>query len=469
MVIGMDRDFFVTAMKLTTKQILLLNGIISFSVVLLTKGDEMLWRASALGGLMVFFWFFDVIPMYVTALLPLALGIPMGLISGEDIAGAYSNKFVFLFLGGFILALAMEKWNVHKQLAHTIITLVGSSKSRILMGFMLSTGILSMWISNTATTLMMLPMVMAVIKNLDHEENSRFPRFLLLSIAYSASIGGMATLVGSPPNSIMAGYLEANQGISISFFDWMKFGMPISFILLTLLYFFFIIQIRGEVNGDKIHVGIEKKPWSKDQLRIIILFLIVVVLWSFRTLIIKYTGFSYGDEHVAVFGAILMFILPSSKNEPILEWSDTTKLPWGILLLFGGGLALAKMLEINGVVTEVANMFARFENINLGILLLIIVAITVFGTEIMSNTAMVSVFIPVIATFAISADIPITTLCIPVALAASCAFMLPIGTPPNAIVFSGSDLKIRQMAQTGFVLNVMSVLIVSVYAMLFVS
>lgn len=455
-------------MKLTTKQTLLLVGILAFSILLFLKGDEMLWRASSLGGLMVFLWFFDVIPMYVTALLPLALGVPMGLLSGEDIAGAYSNKFVFLFLGGFILALAMEKWDVHKQLAQTIISLVGSSKSRILMGFMLSTGVLSMWISNTATTLMMLPMVMAVIKNLDHEENSRFPRFLLLSIAYSASIGGMGTLVGSPPNSIMAGYLYDSQGITITFLDWMKFGMPLAFGLLTLLYFFFIIQIRGERNGDKINVGIQKKPWSKDQLRIISIFLVVVLLWSLRTLIIKYTGFKYGDEHVAILAAIVMFILPSSKKDPVLVWSDTQKLPWGILLLFGGGLAMAKMLENNGVITEVAAMFENFNELNVGILLLVVVTIAVFGTEFMSNTALVSVFVPVIATFAISAGLSITELCIPVALSASCAFMLPIGTPPNAIVFSGSDLKIRQMAQTGFILNVMCILIVVVYAILFI-
>lgn len=465
----MDRDFFFTAMKLTTKQLLLIVGIVSFSALLLMKGDDMLWRASALGGLMVFFWFFDVIPMYVTALLPLALGIPMGLLSADDLAGSYSNKFVFLFMGGFILALAMEKWDVHKQLAHTIITLVGSSKSRILMGFMLSTAILSMWISNTATTLMMLPMVMAVIKNLDHEENSRFPRFLLLSIAYSASIGGMATLVGSPPNSIMAGYLHESQGITITFLDWMKFGMPISFILLTLLYFFFIIQIRGERNGDKLHIGIEKKPWSKDQIRIILLFLVVVMLWSFRTIITEYSGFDYGDEHVAILAAILMFILPTSKKTPVLEWNDTQKLPWGILLLFGGGLAMAKMLENNGVITEVANMFQNFGDLNVGILLFIVVTIAIFGTEFMSNTALVSVFIPVIATFAVGAGLSVTELCIPVALAASCAFMLPIGTPPNAIVFSGSELTIRQMAQTGFVLNLMSVLIVVTYAIMFIN
>lgn len=464
-------------MKITTKQLLLIFGFLAFIalqfVSLEDEGKQMLLRASSLGGLMVFFWFFDVIPMYVTALFPIALGVPMGLLSSEDIAGAYAHKFVFLFLGGFILALAMEKWDVHKQLAHTIITLVGSSKAKILLGFMLSTGILSMWISNTATTIMMLPMVMAVIKNLDAEENSRFPRFLLLSIAYSASIGGMATLVGSPPNSILAGYLESNQGISISFLDWMKYGMPLSFVLLTLLYFFFLIQIRGERNADKIHVGIEKKPWNSDQIRIIILFLIVVVLWSTRGLVLAYfedhqIDFTYGDHHIAILGAIFMFILPGSKGDPILIWSDTQKLSWGILLLFGGGLAMAKMLENNGVITEVANMFKNFNDLNIGILLLIVVAIAIFGTEFMSNTALVSVFVPVIATFAVGAGLSITELCIPVALSASCAFMLPIGTPPNAIVFSGSNLKIRQMAQTGFILNVMAILIVVIYAMLFI-
>jgi sodium-dependent dicarboxylate transporter 2/3/5 len=464
-------------MKLTTKQILLLVGTIVFIGTLFidleNHGDQQLLRASSLGGLMIFFWFFDVIPMYVTAMLPLALGVPMGLIEAEDIAGAYAHKFIYLFLGGFILALAMEKWDVHKQLAQTIIRLVGRSKSRILLGFMLSTAVLSMWISNTATTIMMLPMVLAVIKNLD-EQGTRFPKFLLLSIAYSASVGGMATLVGSPPNGILAGYLAENQGITITFADWMKFGMPLSFGLLTLLYFYFIIQLRGERNGDELNVGIEKKPWNRDQKRIISFFLLIVVLWTTRGLVMSYLKeydirFSYGDEHIAIFGAILMFILPSEKGQPLLEWNDTKNLPWGVLLLFGGGLALAKMLETNGVITEIAILFEGFKDVNVGVLLLIVVAIAIFGTEIMSNTALVSVFIPIIATFAISAGISITELCIPIALSASCAFMLPIGTPPNAIVFSGTDLKIRDMVQTGFVLNLMAVLIVVTYAMLFIS
>lgn len=455
-------------MKLTTKQILLIIGIVGFIVTLLSNDGDPLWRAGALGGLMIFFWFFDVIPMYATAMLPLALGVPMGLVNADDLAGAYSNKFVFLFLGGFVLALAMEKWDVHKQLAVSIIALVGSSKSRLLLGFMLSTGILSMWISNTATTLMMLPMVLAVIKNMDNQEGSRFPRFLLLSIAYSASIGGMATLVGSPPNSIMAGYLQDSQGITISFLDWMKYGMPLTFILLTMLYFFFIMQLRAEKGTNKVTVDLQKQPWTKNQLRIILLFTVVVLLWSFRPLIIDFIGFSYGDEHVAILAAILMFILPSTEKTPMLAWKDTEKLPWGVLLLFGGGFALAAMLEKNGVILEVANLFKDFESFTLGVLLLVVVGITIFGTEIMSNTAMVSVFIPIIATFAVGADLSVMAMCVPVALSASCAFMLPIGTPPNAIVFSGSDLTIKQMAQTGFWLNVVFGLVIVVYAMLFI-
>ncbi|MFK7787670.1 MAG: SLC13 family permease [Crocinitomicaceae bacterium] len=465
-------------MKLTTKQILLLIGALAFVGMLFVNfeesKDQMLFRATTLGGLMVFFWFSDVIPMYVTALLPIALGGPMGLISPDEIAGAYANKFIYLFLGGFILALAMEKWDVHKQLAQTIIRKVGRSKSRVLLGFMVSTGVLSMWISNTATTIMMLPMVLAVIKNLDDQDNSRFPRFLLLSVAYSASIGGMATLVGSPPNSILAGYLAENHGINISFADWMEFGLPLSLVLLTLLYFFFIVLLRGESNGDKLNIEIEKKPWNRDQKKIIVFFSVIVTLWTTRGLVLSSLesfniNFSYGDEHVAILGAILMFIIPSSKGQPLLEWNDTQKLPWGVLLLFGGGLGLAKMLETNGVITEVAELFEGLKNVSIGILLFIVVSIAIFGTEFMSNTALVSVFIPVIATFAIGAGISITELCVPVALSASCAFMLPIGTPPNAIVFSGTNLKIKHMVQTGFILNVMAVLIVVTYAMLFIS
>lgn len=447
----------------------MLAGVLGFILLLVAKGDSNLWKAIALGGLMVFFWLVEALPIYVTAMLPLALAIPMGLLQPEDIAGAYANKFVFLFLGGFLLALAMEKWDVHKQIARAIISTVGSSKKRILLGFILSTGLLSMWISNTATTLMMLPMAMAVVGNLTEESTSKFPRFLLLSIAYSASIGGMATLVGSPPNAAMAGILhDLNPSIEISFLDWMKFGLPLSLIMLSVLFFFLVIQLRGENKGDEIKIDIEKKPWNRDQIRIILIFLLVVLLWSFRKLLTEWTGIKYSDENVAILGALVMFILPSANGKPILVWKDTSKLAWGILILFGGGFALAKMLEVNGVIVEIAALFESFSNLHIILILLVVVTISIFGTEIMSNTALVTVFIPIIATFAVSADIPITTLCFPVALAASCAFMLPVGTPPNAIVFSSGRLTIREMARTGFVLNVISVLIIVTFALVFI-
>jgi sodium-dependent dicarboxylate transporter 2/3/5 len=241
-----------------------------------------------------------------------------------------------------------------------------------------------------------------------------------------------------------------------------------SLILLTVLFLYFVIQLRGEHKGDQIKVDIEKKPWNRDQLKIIGIFLIVVLLWSFRQFLVKWTGIDYSDENVAILAALVMFILPSRTGEPILVWKDTTKLAWGILILFGGGFAMAKMLDVNGVIVEIAALFEDFSELHIVLLLLVVVSISTFGTEIMSNTALVTVFIPIIATFAVKADIPVTTLCFPVALAASCAFMLPVGTPPNAIVFSSGELTIRQMARTGFVLNVIAILIVVTFAVLFI-
>ena len=458
-------------MKLNIKQIVAIIGLAIMLLVLITESgteNQKFAYSVSLGGLMVLFWLFEVVPIYVTALFPLALAGPFGLMSSEDLATAYGHKFVFLFLGGFIVALAMEKWNVHKQIALGIIGVVGSSKSRILLGFILSTGLLSMWISNTATTLMMLPMATAVTHNLKRETNSNFPMLLVLAIAYAASIGGMGTLIGSPPNTAMAGILSETYGIDVDFISWMKFGLLLSLTLMIVLFTFFIFKLRGEKSGDELNVEIQKKPWTRNQRLVIVVFICVALLWSLRKLIIQWTGVVYGDEHAAMLAGISLFFIRGKGSEPLLKWSDTKKLAWGIIFLFGGGIALAKMLEINGVITEIVNMFEALQALDLVWLLLIIVTISIFGTEFMSNTAMVSVFIPVIAAFALSAELPILTLCLPVALAASCAFMLPVGTPPNAIVFSSGDVTINQMARTGLLLNIISVVIVVVYAMLFI-
>lgn len=430
--------------------------------------DFKLINAIVLGSVMVFFWLTETMPIYVTALIPLALAGPMGLLTTEQLASAYAHKFVFLFLGGFVLALAMEKWDVHKQIARGIIGLVGSSKSRILLGFILSTGLLSMWISNTATTLMMLPMATAVTHNLETNGKSKFPLYLLLAIAYAASIGGMGTLIGSPPNSAMAGILQEVYGIQVDFMSWMKVGLPLSLFLLFVLFAFFLIRMRGEGKGDKIELDLEKKPWSRNQVLVMVVFGIVAMLWMLHKPITNWTGFKYGDEHVAMLGAIVLFVIPGKDNKPLLVWPDTQKLAWGIIFLFGGGIALAKMLSVNGVIDEIVLLFESIKGIDFIWILIIVVTISVFGTEFMSNTALVNVFIPVIAAFATNASIPLLTICLPVALSASCAFMLPVGTPPNAIVFSSGNITIRQMAKTGVMLNIIAITIVVIFTMLFI-
>ena len=453
MIIGIGLFVFVTILFLAPKD---------------DVAKETFWYAVAVGGLMILFWLFEVVPIYVTALFPFVLGIPLGVLEPVDLTAAYGHKYIYLFFGGFILSLALEKWDAHKQIAEGIIRLVGTSKARILLGFLLSTGLLSMWISNTATALMMLPMALAVLANIEKEGPSKFSVFLLLTVAYGASIGGMATLVGSPPNILMAGLIEEKHGIVVDFFSWMKIGLPLSLLMLTIVFLFFYVLL-GKERKEKIHSAHkEKKKWTKNQIRVLALFLVIVILWSFRVPLTKSTGIIYTDEGVAVMGAILLFFLPGSKKgEKLLEWKDTTRLPWGILILFGGGMALAKMLEINGVIDQLTVVFQQYANTSLLVLLSVLIVISIFGTEIMSNMALVSVFIPVVADFALDTDYSIIQLCMPVTLAASCAFMLPVGTPPNAIVFSSGQLTINQMARTGLALNLIGVIVVVLFSILF--
>jgi sodium-dependent dicarboxylate transporter 2/3/5 len=457
-------------LKFDWKNMLATLGVFLFVMILfLTGGKSLFWNAIALGGLMIFFWIFEIISIYVTALFPLILAVPLGLLDTGDLATAYGNGNVYLFFGGFVLALGLEKWKVHEQIARRIVSVVGDSKPRILLGFLMSTGLLSMWISNTATALMMLPMAIAIINAMPvAQQKSKFAVFLMLSIAYAASIGGMATLVGSPPNTQMASILEQNFDITISFFDWMKIGIPLSISLLLVVFLVFYIGL-GKERKDVHAIHFEKQPWTNEQLRAMGIFGLVVILWSFKDLIIQATGFSYRDESAAILGAILLFIVPGkSENKPLLEWKDTEKLPWGILLLFGGGLALAAMLEKGGVVTEMTKVFSAYKEVSILTIVLVVVTIAIFATEIMSNLALVTIFVPIVAAFALESGYDIIQLCLPLTLAASCAFMLPVGTPPNAIVFSSGLVKIHQMAKIGFVLNVISVVIITIFALIFI-
>ena len=442
----------------------------SLMVLFATPGKEAFWHTIAIASLMVIFWIFEVLPIYVTALLPLVLAVPLGVLDSGQLAQSYGHKFVFLFFGGFMLSLALEKWDVHKRIAELIIRTIGNSKSRILLGFLMATALLSMWVSNTATALMMLPMALAVIDKIPQKKNSKYSLYLLLSIAYGASIGGMGTLVGSPPNVAMAGALSESNGITIDFMDWFAVGFPLSMIMIAIVYFYFRL-LMGKDRREKLEeLDFEKKAWTKNQIRVLLLFGVIVGLWSFKALIEPALGIAYGDEIPAVLGAILLFVIPSTqKDKALLEWKDTRKMAWGILLLFGGGMAMAKMMEVNGVVDELSLAFENYRELPLGILLLIFVSFSIFGTEVMSNLALVQVFVPIVAVFAMgAADYSILQLCMPVTLAASCAFMLPVSTPPNAIIFSSGRLTVNQMVRVGFILNIVGVLIITLFSMLFI-
>ena len=422
-----------------------------------------------LAGLMVVLWISEWIPVYLTALLPLLLAVPLGLLSPKDLALCYGDANIFLFFGGFVMALALEKWGVHEQIARRIIAVVGDKKSNILLGFILSTGLISMWISNTATALMMLPMAVAVVEAMPPaHRQSKFSVFLMLSIAYASNIGGVGTLIGSPPNTQMASILSENFNIEVSFFDWMKIGMPLAIILLLLMFLIFNFLLGAE-RKDVHDLRFHTQPWTKAQKRVLWVFSIVAGLWIFREAIGTYLGLNYRDENAAILGALAMFLMPSGEatEQKVLRWSDTEKLPWGILLLFGGGLALAAVLEKNGVLQFLASTFESFHGTGLLLAITILTTLAIFISEVLSNLAMVTLFIPVVGIFAQQTGLPLVPMAMALTLGASLAFMMPVGTPPNAIVFGSGFLRIKDMMRYGFILNLVSLALIILFVILF--
>lgn len=459
------------------KHIQLLVGIIFFFVLLFTKGQDavpekaLMWKAISLAALMVYLWLLEVIPIYVTALFPLLFASPLGIISAKDLASSYGDSNIYLFLGGFILAIALEKHKVHLQISKRIINLVGNTKSRLLFGFTFSTGLISLWISNTATALMMLPMGFAIVAALPKEEKkSKFSMLLILSIAYAASIGGAGTLVASPPNLIMASIINADPyNAGIDFITWAKFGIPISFAFLLLMYFAFNLLL-GKERNDEIKVdNLKLSQWTKTQLRVLIIFGVVVFLWLTKDLFANYLHFKYDDLFPAMLGAIALFIVPKhNEDKPLLNWKATKNIPWGVLILFGGGIAMAKTLQQHGAIDLIAASFVKFQHLNTLLIILILVTISVFATELISNTALTNILVPVVAMFAFnSGHLSIYQLSIAVTLGASWAFMLPIGTPPNAIVFASGKVKMKDMLRYGFVLNIISIILISLFSWIF--
>lgn len=429
---------------------------------------------------MAIWWISEVVPISVTALLPIVLFPLSGILSISETTQQFGHKYVFLYVGGFILAIAIERWNLHKRIALQIIKFIGSKASYLILGFMLATAFLSMWISNTATTVMMLPIAIAIAnqiqnQNLDHPNQSAlFSKALMLSIAYSASIGGIATLIGTPPNLVFAGVLENTYAIKISFFEWMKFGLPVSLFLLFICWKYltsFAFKLKQtQFNGGREEVQVMLSKLGKlsyEEKWVGFVFMLAALGWIFRSLLESIIS-GIDDTIIAIAAAVLLFLIPTkTKNRKLLTWSEAVKIPWGIILLFGGGMALAKGFTETGLATWIASQISLFEGVGVFLLVLIIATLVNFLTEVTSNLATTAMLLPILAPVALSFDMHPYLLMIAVTLSASCAFMLPVATPPNAIVFGANYLKVSDMAKKGVLMNLISILIIALVVYFF--
>ncbi|MEN9952447.1 MAG: hypothetical protein RLZZ520_715 [Bacteroidota bacterium] len=429
----------------------------------------------AVAVLMITWWIAEALPMPAVALIPLVLFPLMGIAKISDAAAPYANEVVFLFMGGFMIGLGIEKWNLHKRIALSIVQFTGTNGNRILLGFILATGFISMWLSNTATTMMMLPIAASVIsvvvaKNENNPQLRHFAVCMMLGIAYASNFGGIATIIGTPPNVAYASYISKQLNNEISFSAWMLMGVPVSLLLLFSLYIVLIKLFPSRIDSnDEMRLLIKNElaalgPMSIPEKRVLAIFMTTALLWIFREVINNFGIVKLDDNMIAVFGGLLMFIVPAGRgakqNERILVWSDTSKMAWGILLLFGGGITLAAALEKAGLIKMLGVWLSSFSGSSVVILVIAVTIISLFISEVMSNVAQVIVFAPVVTGIATATGVDPYMLGIPMTLAASCASMMPMGTPPNAIVFSTGHLKLSEMMKAGLIMNLISILLI---------
>jgi len=432
-------------------------------------------RVAAVAALMAIWWITEAIPVPATALLPIALFPLLGVIDGGEVTRAYGHHLIYLFLGGFLIAVTMQKWNLHHRIALYTICLVGVTPRRIVLGFMLATAFLSMWISNTAATMMMVTIAAAVLREITEEagapgEGSAFGTVLMLGIGYAASIGGIATLIGTPPNAIFAGVVERNLGLSIGFLEWMKFGLPLSLLLLGVAWVYLTrVMLRGkppQFEGGRqfIRTQIERLgPMSREEKAVAAVFASVALLWIGRGLYRPDEVGMVKDSTIAIAGALLLFLIPVNleRREFLLDWKTAVTIPWDIIILFGGGFALARGFSESGLTTWLAELLGILQGTNLVLIIAAVVLLVVFLTEVTSNTATASLLLPVMAALAAAVEVHPLGLMAAAVIAASCAFMLPVATPPNAIVYSSRQVSIQQMARAGLWLNLMAVVLIT--------
>jgi len=464
-----------------TKLLGLVLGPVSFILILFFFRPEGLSvQANAVLASTIWiaiWWITEAIPIAVTALLPLVLFPLSGGLDLSSTSGAFGHKYVFLYMGGFIIAIAIEKWNLHRRIALNIINLIGSDIRKIILGFMMATAFLSMWISNTATAVMMLPIGLAIIKQLKdnpdtvEDENQTFGKALMLAIAYSASIGGVATLIGTPPNLVLAGVILDTYGYEITFMQWFAFGLPISIILIFICWkyltkYAFSFKQRSFPGGKQ---EIQRLLSSLGRITyeekiVALVFALTAFCWITRSVLLQKLLPALDDTIIAIFFAIVLFLIPSKKKgEQLINWEEAVKMPWGIILLFGGGMALAKGFESSGLAEWIGSQMTTLSGLPILILILVLIASVNFLTEITSNLATTAMLLPVLAPMALTIDVHPFVLMVGAAVAASCAFMLPVATPPNAVVFGSGYLRIPDMVGKGLFMNIISIFILTFF------
>ncbi len=476
-------------MKPSRQTIALLSGIaiaLLFYFINPFHVSEPASRVLAAAGLMITWWVTEALPMPVVALVPLVLFPLLQIGTIKETAKSYGNENIFLFMGGFMLGLAIEKWGLHRRIALNIVRKTGTSGNRIVLGFILATGFLSMWLSNTATTMMMFPIALSVIhvmkENKQEGNYANFNLCLMLAIAWASNYGGISTVIGTPPNVSFISYFEERYKTDIGFAEWMMVCMPLAILLMLTLYFIstrilFPSRIKAShaakeyINGEVSLLGKLKTP----ERRVLIIFLGTALLWILKDVINNSQNwFKAEDSMIAILGGIALFMCPSGnknelvqgvekeKEENLLKWDDTKEMAWGILLLFGGGIALADALEKAGLIQQLGGWLGQYAGSGI-LLIFLITLLSVFISEVMSNIAQVLVFSPVVCSLAESIGMNPLLLGIPMTLGASCANMLPMGTPPNAIAFSSGHIKIKDMLKAGLIMNMVAIMLITLF------
>lgn len=429
------------------------------------------WRTAGVAMLMATFWITEPIPIPATALLPLVLFPALGLGDIRTTTAPYANPIIFLFLGGFIIALAMQRWGLHRRIAIALVGRLGTRPSAIIAGFLLSSGLVSMWVSNTATALMMLPIALSVVQlcppgdGPEGRERRAFAVALMLSVAYGATSGGMATLIGTPPNALLAAYVSEVHQITIGFGQWMLLGVPVSLVTLATVYVV-LTRVMFKLGSDELPgmaqlIADERAtlgPVSRGEAIAAIVFVLTATGWVFQPLVARVLPMA-SDTTIAIAGALALFVIPVDRRrgEFVMTWEATRSLPWGVLLLFGGGLSLAGYIDSHGLATYLGSLASGLDQVPTVMVIMIVSFGILLLTELTSNTATAATFLPIAGALALSLGENPLLFLIPTALAANCSYMLPVGTPPNAIVYGSGVLPLEHMVRAGFLLNVLLV------------